>query len=384
MKTKMLVLTCLMILFAGSAYAWPACSGNWVQVPAGTSQGTVESGGIGSVVTENGQTFQCESAAPPTSPTSPSQSQTQNQSSTSTSNSASNSSATGGTSNANASVNGSGNSSQSSTNTNKNNNVANGGTATANGGTAIASGGAGGSATSNSSASNNGNGSNNSSISSQTNVAAPTIPVATAYAPPAISTTTCFKGFGVAAQTVPFGASFGGGRIDTNCAILETARQAPNRLSRCMVYITDKYAKAAGVTLEKCMADEPVQVQPAPLPAPAPVVITVPVAQLPNPVQTPQIVHTRTIERSVLIGDCKLTPADVLSNVCKRELDSAAEVLIADSNAVLDITGPHEAAQSSVYLRTKGVGAGRIVLKLDDDQNNNIEYVVTSIETENE
>ncbi len=105
------------------------------------------------------------------------------------------STATGGTATSSSGVNNSGNSS------NTNNNTAQGG-----------AGGAGGSATQGqkqgqqqSSSSNNTGGNSANSYSSQTNVAAPTVPVNTAFAPTQIPTVSCFKGFGAGVQTVPAG-----------------------------------------------------------------------------------------------------------------------------------------------------------------------------------
>jgi hypothetical protein len=74
------------------------------------------------------------------------------------------------------------------------------------------------------------------------------------------------------------GGSFGGGKIDGNCAILETARLAPSLLAKCKVYITDKYAKAAGVTLDDCLQQQevvPTQVNDVVPPQVQPVVVNV-------------------------------------------------------------------------------------------------------------
>jgi hypothetical protein len=84
-----------------------------------------------------------------------------------------------------------------------------------------------------------------------------------------LPTVPCFKGFSGGAQAAFGGISFGGGKIDQNCADLEAARQAPSLLARCKVYIANKYVKAAGVTLADCLE------VPAPLP-PAPVVVQAP------------------------------------------------------------------------------------------------------------
>ena len=88
------------------------------------------------------------------------------------------------------------------------------------------------------------------------NVAAPKIPVSTAYAPTAIPTAPCVKGYGAGAQTAPFGISFGGDKVDKNCQALETARyfaEYGSRLAACKVLISTDAAKKAGVTLEDCV-----------------------------------------------------------------------------------------------------------------------------------
>lgn len=304
------VVLALAMLCSPAAKAWN-CSdplAERVLVPAGTA-GTFGDGD-GQLANFNGQLFECK-VVPPSTPQSGGVSATNtntnnnssnsNSSSTSgansTSNSGSTSSATGGKSSSTSTATGGnatggnaagGNSSSGVSNsgnsTSTNNNTANGG-----------QGGTGGSATatggnqkqtqsSNSSASNNGNGANNSTYSSVTRVDASKIPVATALAPPVYPTATCFKGFSAAAQSMAFGASFGGGKIDTNCAILEAARAAKNRLAFCKVYVSNKYVKAAGVSLADCMEEEviaveqgPATVVPEPIPAPIqPIVINVP------------------------------------------------------------------------------------------------------------
>jgi hypothetical protein len=50
-----------------------------------------------------------------------------------------------------------------------------------------------------------------------------------------------------------FGVSFGGGKIDENCARLEASRVAPSLVARCKIFILNKYAKEAGVTMEDCL-----------------------------------------------------------------------------------------------------------------------------------
>ena len=145
----------------------------------------------------------------------------------------------------------------------------------------------------------NGNNSNNYTNTSNTNVPAA---AASAYAPPAFSSATCFKGISVGASAVAGGISFGGGKIDQNCAELEAARQAPNLLTFCTQYIRVKYVKEAGVTLEMCMQPKivaPVVVQPPTRMAPdvqpivvnvQPVVVPAPVVNIIAPAPAPSVI----------------------------------------------------------------------------------------------
>ena len=149
----------------------------------------------------------------------------------------------------------------------------------------------------------NGNNSNNYTNTSNTNVPAA---AASAYAPPAFSSATCFKGTSVGASAVAGGISFGGGKIDQNCAELEAARQAPNLLTFCKQYIQVKYVKNAGVTLEDCMQPKivaPVVVQPPTRMAPdvqpivvnvQPVVVPAPVVNVIAPAPAPSVIVKAT------------------------------------------------------------------------------------------
>ena len=104
-----------------------------------------------------------------------------------------------------------------------------------------------------SSASNNGNGANNSNYQSNTDVHAA---AATAFAS-ALPTAPCVIGYGAGGQTLLGGLSFSSGKVDKNCAVLETARSFANfgsDVAYCKTMLTDKYAKAAGVTMEDCLA----------------------------------------------------------------------------------------------------------------------------------
>ena len=116
-----------------------------------------------------------------------------------------------------------------------------------------------------SSASNNGS---NVSTSDTTNVVAPKIPVASAYAPTALPTVPCFKGYGGAVQTMAVGGSFGGGKVDQGCDSREQARVymlMGSRLAACKVLVfNEKNQKLAkkhpeqAVTMDDCMYEPPV------------------------------------------------------------------------------------------------------------------------------
>lgn len=154
------------------------------------------------------------------------------------------------------------------------------------------------------SANGNGDNSNNTSFNYPRQVAS-------AIAPETFPTVTCFKTGSVAGQGGVFGFSVGGGRIDENCASLEAARQAPSLIARCKIYITNKYVKRAGVTLEDCLQiPQPAIAQPpvSPIIAPQPIIINVPpvveppvtisvVLPTPAPVvpPAPKVLHKRVV-----------------------------------------------------------------------------------------
>src|SRR5271157_4209052 len=285
-----------------------------------------------------------------------------------------NSAASNSSSNSNASANSAANSNSNSSSTSNSGSastakVSNSGNSS-NKNTNVANGGAGGSSnqsqSADSSSSNNSSG-NSSSYSSTYKAAAET---AIAVAP--YPTAQCFKGGAVGGQALSFGFSASGGRIDENCAILETARNFDSvgeRLAACKVKISNKYAKAAGVTLEDCMSVPlaPVPVLPAPVPAPQPTIVVVPqpapVAMLP-PITQIQSQTTILID----IGSCKMTNLK-LTNVCKRMLDDAALRLDnAPTGTKLVLTGPVEAAQAASYLSNR-VSRQRVEMRFSDEQN---------------
>jgi hypothetical protein len=129
---------------------------------------------------------------------------------------------------------------------------------------------------SSSTASANGNGNN----SNNTTVEAPKIPVSSAITPPIMPTVPCFKGFGGSAQTMAFGASFGGGKIDKGCNARELARSfsGPQTVASCKILLATKEAKAAGITMEDCLPPlvlTPVAEPITPVVAPIPVTVNI-------------------------------------------------------------------------------------------------------------
>ena len=322
MKTPViggLVFAALSLLCTVPAQAWNCSTPGQirVQVPNGTV-GTGTGDGSGQVVVVGGLTFQCQNPPSTSSTSNANSNSSSNSKSTSQSNSNSSSNATGGNATG-GSVNNSGNSTaiaaggqggtggsvkDSGNSTNVNTNIAQGGQ----GGSVKNSGNSsinnsGNSKIENSGNSNqkqsqnqgqsqvatggkssaNGNGDNSNNSSSVTNVPRDT---ATAIAPPVYPTVPCFKGIGIGAQGPAFGASFGGGKIDQNCAELEAARQAPTLIARCKILLTNKFYQKAGVSMEDCMAvpaPREVVVQ-APVETPAPqIVVNVPPIIVPTP-----------------------------------------------------------------------------------------------------
>lgn len=371
----------LFVLFAAaSAFAWPNCKGNWIQVPSGTSSAN---GAIYS--TGDGLTFQCQTTPPPS--TTPSNSTS---SSNSSSSSASNSSSTSGSKSTSTSgVNNSGNSSSSS-------GVKNSGNSSS-----TSAGGAGGDANSNQQQTQNAqNSGNNSSYSNQTDIAAPKIPVDTAYAPMPGVTTPCFKGFGAGVQLQAVGASFGGGKIDPNCAALEAARQAPSKLARCKVYISVKYVKAAGVTLNDCMNGGLAEPTPIVVQPPSPVTMIVgqnaPVAAIAPPV-VPEYKTEVTVAPVAdrLLGICTFAKPNTcqtdnnpaittVSSICKQMLEAAKLALKADPKTVLYVIANRNQNEELVvatsrgnnvrkYLEDSGVNMSRIKVELGTGTSRTVE-----------
>lgn len=417
----------LALLFVSSAaFAWNCSDPLASRVDVGTAKPSGSSGngdgqyflGTGAEGTK-GHYYVCEVPKPPTKGGGGScKGHSCNSSSGSSSSSTSNSGATATGGNATAtggSVSGSGNSTvgpiTSTSGVKNSGNSSNTNTNTANGG----AGGAGGSAQqsqtqSSTSSANNTGGNSSNSYSSETNVEASKIPVATAYAPTTIPTVTCFKGFGAGVQTMAIGGSFGGGKIDENCAILETARSfdaAGERLAACKVKISNKYAKAAGVTLEDCMKVPPTPIVdiPAP-PTVSPVQIylpaNTPAAVIPTPVVETPAVPVAVVDPEHLVGICTFnsavscTPKEgpsagvgivTVNSICRQMLVEARRQLRINPNAVLLIRGNRNASEDKLTavsrannvkksLEADGVPASRLKTEVGTGTSRTVEIVL--------
>ena len=287
---KSLAIAVVMFGCTLSAMAWNCNTPGQVrvQVPNGTL-GSGTGDGPGQVVVDSGLTFICETL-PTATNAPPSAVNTNTNNTTSASNSTS--SATGGNASStatggNASSNQTQGQKQGQSQSSNNNNQSAGG-----------------------SVSNVGN--------SVTNVAAPDIPVNSAYAPPVFSSVNCFKGFSAGAQTPLIGGSFGGGGIDKNCAAERAAQDylaSGNRLAFCKVMVTTKQSKDAGVTLADCMnvpAPRPMVVAP-PVAAPAPsITVTFPVYQFPQDTvvtKAPSVAVKKPITKKRVGKPCIVPPS---------------------------------------------------------------------------
>ena len=218
----------------------------------------------------------------------------------------------------------------------------------------------------------NGNGANNASYAdnSTTTYQAARIPVTTAYAPAVAPTASCFKGWGAGLQFPQVGGSIGGGKIDVNCAILEVARNydvAGERYAACKVKVSNKYSKAAGVTMEDCMKEN-MLIPPMRVEEPkAPVALFVPGPDMPTSiVPQPQVkaIPTPTASANLvpvvpanpikpqLVGVCTFAPdlqcdkpgaskPDPLrvTSVCDEMLTAAVKLLTDNPGTKLRLIG---------------------------------------------
>lgn len=161
--------------------------------------------------------------------------------------------------------------------------------------------------------------------------------------------------------------------MDKNCAILETARSLANfgsDISYCRVMLTNKYVKAAGVTLDECLATRK-QVIPvsAPIEPSAPIIVNVPPqpqAEIIPPVRVDAPVVENTAELREL-GSCNIFNG--ISNVCKRYADDAIVALNANPDTQLVLMGPHQGAGILTYLHSRGISSSRVRMSFADEQN---------------
>lgn len=366
MKLRNIFFIVVSLFAVSNASAWTCPSGQiHQQVPKGTA---------GAVLVE-GEYFVCVPNTPPTNPSSQTQSQTQSQSQSQTAKSSSTSDSSAKStsdSTSNSSVKNSGNSSSisgvknSGNSSNKNTNTATGGT-----GVGVGIGGnQSQSATASNNGNGNGNGANNSSYSNVTDIKPA---AATAFAS-ATPTASCVIGYGAGGQLIGGGLSFSGGKIDKNCALLEAAKSARNLKAFCKVYITDKYVKAAGVTLEDCMETQAVVPATVVTEKPDPIFVPVPV-YLPSEDKTtpvPVPVVTTNVEQSFGTS-CRLHGG--LGNECKRFLGDAARRLQADPNAKLRLVYPYQANEAVNYMHSLQIDSNRITEGFTETQNGNVSIV---------
>jgi hypothetical protein len=289
-----IIVTLMFVLCCGSAFAWN-CSNplaERVLVPSNTS-GTYGDGD-GQLALFNGQVYECE-VVKPAKPSGPVASPVTNTNTNTNSNSNTNNNTLNQTQNQGQTQGQKQGQSQSSSNNNQ------------------------------SSATSNGDNSND----SITNIAAPKIPVSSAYAPTTIPSAPCVKGFGAGFQTMPVGGSFGGNKIDEGCDARETARSYAllgSRIAACKVMIHTKQSRKAGVTLEDCMHTivPPVQVAALPVVQPQPIIVN-PVAPVVNIVlpQPPEyktemtVVGPKPVVKKRVVHHLAPNCQNVVQRVCK-------------------------------------------------------------------
>jgi hypothetical protein len=198
----------------------------------------------------------------------------------------------------------------------------------------------------------------------------------------ALPTAPCVIGTGAGAQSLLGGLSFSGGKVDKNCAILETARSFANfgsDIAYCKTMLTDKFAIQAGVTMQDCLQTRKVVPVLVPQPAqviqppqvivniPAPVPVSVPVQELIPPVQELIPPVQEDTSRITELGNCNIYNG--ISNVCKRIVDNAILALQQNPSAQLVLMGPHQGAEILNYLHSRGVSSARVRMSFDDEQN---------------
>ncbi len=326
------------LLLTCSAFGWNCTTPGQVrvQVPTGTV-GAGTGDGSGQVVVDDGLTFICE-ALPTGSATS-----------TTNTNNNTNSNANTNSNTLSSVVNNAVSQGQKQAQKQQQNQSQ---TATGGNATSSATGG-----NANATAQDNGNGNGNGSNNTTTNVAASKIPVASAMASTLLPSAPCTKNYGASAQTMPFGASIGGGKIDEGCDIRETARSFSgiSKLAQCKLLINEKQSKKAGVTLVDCMGVP--EVPPAPIvvaPTPQTLVIPAPIVSVP------------TVVSRVEAFQGYFTRVD---NVAKAQLDGTILLLRNHPDAWVRLRfnpgSASGATETFDYLTSNGIDQGRIELRTD-------------------
>jgi hypothetical protein len=183
-----------------------------------------------------------------------------------------------------------------------------------------------------------------------------------------------------------FGGSISGGKIDKNCAILETARSFASmnaRLAYCKTMLIDKYAKKAGITLEDCMRVPTVILTPTPIPTPVatpqPIVIQVPAAVLPPPPPAPVVTTTGMLRD---LGTFKVTRS-YSTNLCPTVQvvlgPNGVQILnraITLGGEVTLVGNVYTTAVATSYLRKHGVS--KVIIRAADEQDNSVGVQVWS------
>lgn len=211
------------------------------------------------------------------------------------------------------------------------------------------------------------------------------IPVATALAVAPPATSPCVVGYGGGVQTMAVGGSFSAGKIDKNCAILETARSFASmnaRLAYCKTMLIDKYARKAGITLDDCMRvpQAVVTLQPIPVAPPPPQPISVVIqAPQPAPVVVPTVQSTGTLHD---LGSFRVTRS-YSTNLCPTVQVVLGPNGVQILNRAIELGGDvtlvgnvYTTAVATSYLRKHGVS--KVVIRAADEQDNSVAVQVWS------
>lgn len=338
MKLKVALLFVAAVLSCSSAFAWKCPSGqHQVEVPKGTPE----------AVLVEGLYFHCTPDTPPTPPSTPGTSNSNSNQNTNTNNSTSgavsgsSSSATGGQ----------GGKATSSSDQNQ-------------------SQGQGQSQSSTSSATGNGNGSNNSVSNTLVQRNTPM-----AYAPEAIPSAPCIKGYSGGASGPMFGAAIGGGKVDKGCDARETARQFAllgNPTAAAKILCSTDASKNAKLTLEDCLNIVAATAVPA-VQAVPPVQVNIlnPVASSSTTEEEETITDPATNQFLALIRS--------MDNANKASLDEAVIFSKANPEGYIVVQGNTHttklARAAQQYLRLNGASSVQLQLTTEEREGVYILYV---------